>query len=692
MVVDIVLPMIELEKEVEKLSLFERLRSTFPVQWNIDADPLLKDRYFIKDNEGKVTENKEELIYRVATALTNEASQIEKFYQMMSSGMFLPNTPTLVNAQRPLGMLSACLVLPTGDSIEEWGKTLYNHMIMVKAGIGTGIDLSEIRQKGAMINTTKGQAGGALGFLNLINESAKLVKQGSVRPSANMGTMRITHPELEDFIKSKAAKINDRGEKEWSELEHFNISITAFDEEFEALFNGRDIPIIEPHTKKMLGYRKGYEILDLITKYVWEGGDPGLLNLTKANKNNPIVNFINPITDEVFGLKMVTNPCGEQWLYAFSVCNLGSLNLSKFTTKRGFDFDTFAIYTEWAIEFLDAVIDANRFPIAEIELMSQHLRNIGLGIMGWADTLLKLKIPYDSEEAIELAEQIMGVFKNSADRMSRELGKRNGVAPVFRGSSNDFRNYERTCIAPTGSISHIAGVSSGIEPNFTFAYTRKTSLRDGTEFFIVNDVLRKQLKGHKDYRKILQEIIDNGGIISNTIAQKMGIKENYFRTTFDVSPEWHIRHQAVFQNYVDNAVSKTINVPEHFTKEDIKRAYKLSWELGCKGITIYRDKSRSYQILNSDKTNNDNGNKNGKSKTLIQQIKNEESNSEESNRKENNSKERIKSRSEEGSSKEEIPKEKINLFKSLNICCDYPNPVQADGCTKCINCGTSYCG
>lgn len=682
--VDIVLPMIELEKQVEKLSLFKRLKSTFPVQWNIDADPLLRDRYFIKDNEGNVIENQEELIYRVATALTDEASQIEKFYQMMSSGMFLPNTPTLINSQRPLGMLSACLVLPTGDSIEQWGRTLYNHMIMVKAGIGTGIDLSEIRQKGAMISTTKGEAGGALGFLRLINESAQLVKQGSVRPSANMGTMRITHPELENFIKSKAAKINDKGEKVWTELEHFNISITAFDEEFEALFDGRDIPIIEPHTKKILGFRKGYEILDLIVKYVWEGGDPGLLNLTKANKNNPIVNLINPITDEAFGLKMVTNPCGEQWLYAFSVCNLGSLNLVKFTTKRGFDFDTFAIYVEWGIEFLDAVIDANRFPIAEIDIMSNHLRNIGLGIMGWADTLLELKIPYDSEEAIELAEQIMFVFRNSADKASHDLAKRNGVAPVFRDTNYDFRNYERTCIAPTGSISHIAGVSSGIEPNFTFAYTRKTSLRDGTEFFVVNNVMRKQLKYHKDYKNIINAIIQNGGILCNAIAQKYAIDIEHFRTTFDVSPEWHIRHQAVFQNYVDNAVSKTINVPEHFTQEQIKKAYKLSWELGCKGITIYRDKSRVYQILNSNKLNNNNGNNNDKS--LIQQIKNEKSSSEESSSEESNGKERIKSRSKESS------KEEINLFKSLNICCDYPNPIQTDGCTKCVNCGHSYCG
>lgn len=670
--------MIRLEEEVEKLNLFDKLKNSFPVEWNTNADPLLNDRYFIKNNNGQIIENKEELIYRVATALTNDVSQIEKFYQMMSSGMFLPNTPTLVNAQRPLGMLSACLALPTGDSIEHWGKTLYDHMIMVKAGIGTGIDLSEIRQKGAIINTTKGEAAGAIAFLNLINESAKIVKQGSIRPSANMGTMRITHPELEDFIKSKASVYKKKGGKyvkTWNKLEHFNISITAFDKEFEALFKGKDISIIEPHTGKILGFRRGHEILELIAKHVWDGGDPGLLNLSKANINNPIVDFVNPITNERFGLKVVTNPCGEQFLYAYSVCNLGSIDLSKFVEKE-FDFDTFSIYVEWAIEFLDAVIDNNDFPIAEIDIMSKHLRNIGLGIMGWADTLLKLGIPYDSEEAINLAEQIMIVFKNSADLSSRKLAEKNGVAPVFRNSSNNFRrNYERTCIAPTGSISHIIGTSSGIEPNFTFAYTRKTSLKDGTEFFVINTVLKDYLKQHKphQYNDLLNEIVNNGGIIDNNIARKMGIEHNYFKTTFDVSPEWHIRHQAVFQKYVDNAVSKTINVPEEFTTEEIKKAYKLSWDLGCKGITIYRNNSRSYQILNIGKKKDKD---NGKTwKPLIEQIEKKKT--------------KIKD-NQSRINKEEI--KKINMFKTLNICCDYPNPVQANGCTTCANCGHSYCG
>jgi len=241
--------MISLESEAEKTTLLDKLKTKYPIEWNEDADPLLNDRYFIKNNSGKVIENKEELIYRVVTALTNEDHQIEKFYSMMASGMFLPNTPTLVNAQRPMGMLSACLVLPTGDSIEEWGKTVYDHMLMTKAGIGTGIDLSPIRQKGAIINSTKGEAGGAMGFLDLINASAKLVRQGSIRPSANMGTMRITHPELEEFIKSKASEIKEKNGKHvkvFEKLDHFNISITAYNSEFEALFTGKDIPIVEP--------------------------------------------------------------------------------------------------------------------------------------------------------------------------------------------------------------------------------------------------------------------------------------------------------------------------------------------------------------------------------------------------------------------------------------------------------------
>jgi len=683
----IVLPMISLEKKIENSSLLEKLKRIHPVEWNEDADPLLNDRYFIKSNTGDILEDREELIYRVATALTDEEHQIEKYYSMMASGMFLPNTPTLVNAQRPLGMLSACLVLPTGDSIEDWGKTIYNHMLMTKAGIGTGIDLSPLRQKGALISTTKGEAAGALSLLHLVNESAKIVKQGSIRPSANMGTMRITHPELENFIRSKSSELrkdkNGNEVKVFEKLEHFNISITAFNEEFEALFTGKDIPIIEPHTGRILGHRKGNEILDLIAKHVWDGGDPGLLNLTEANKNNPIVNFLNPITGELFGLKMVTNPCGEQWLYAYSVCNLGSINLAKFANGGHFDYDAFSVYVEWAIEFLDAIIDVNKFPVAEIDIMTKHLRNIGLGIMGWADTLLKLKVPYDSEEAINLAESIMMVFKQSADNKSMEIATKNGVAPVFMNTSNPFRNYERTCIAPTGSISHIAGTSSGIEPNFTFAYTRNTSLRDDTQFFIVNEVLKEYLKQNRprQYDNILKSIIDNGGIISDEIAHTMGIKKNYFRSTFDVSPEWHIRHQAVFQKYVDNAVSKTINVPESFSEYDIKEAYKLSWQLGCKGITIYRDKSRDYQILNSDKKDSDKHGKENqtKTKTLTEQIE------EEGSRKqihENSNQEKIQI---------QIQEIDDDLFKALNICCDYPNVVGDSGCERCINCGWSLC-
>ncbi len=686
----ICLPMIKLEQEVEKLNLFDRLKRIFPVEWNSDADPLLSDRYFIKDNYGQVIENKEELIYRVATALTSEPSQIEKFYQMMASGMFLPNTPTLVNAQRALAMLSACLVLPTGDSIEHWGKTIYDHMIMVKAGIGTGMDMSEIRQRGAMISTTKGEAAGAMAFLNLMNESAKVVKQGSIRPSANMATMRITHPELENFIKSKGAewKLNkktNKTEKVWDKLEHFNISITAYNEEFEALFSGKDIPIIEPHTGKILGFRRGHELLDLIAEYVWDGGDPGLLNLTEANKNNPIVDFVNPITNERFGLKMVTNPCGEQWLYFYSVCNLGSINLTKFVHDGQFDLGAFSVYVEWGVEFLDAVIDANRFPIAEIEIMSKHLRNIGLGIMGWADTLLMMGISYNTEEAITLAKQIMVTFRSSANYSSQKIAELNGVAPVFRGSEHTYRNYERTCIAPTGSISHIAHTSSGIEPNFTFAYTRKTSLRNGTEFFIVNPILKAWLKRNrpKRYDEILNKIIDNGGIISDEIASlDMAMQPNYWKTTFDVSPEWHIRHQAVFQSYVDNAVSKTINVPEEFTTEDIKRAYKLSWELGCKGITIYRNNSRSYQILNSNKKKEVSNAKTYTQRTSEKQIGETPSRNAS---KESQSQSQSKG---ERQSKEIIPQEMIE--RDL-ICCDNPNHIKEEGCTRCLNCDWSAC-
>ena len=678
--------MFRLEEEVEKQSLFERLVEQFPLEWNDDADPLLSERYLVKNDTGKVIETKEELVYRVATALTNDPSQIEKFYHMMASGIFLPNTPTLVNAQRPLAMLSACLVLPTGDSIEEWGRTISDHLIMTKSGIGTGIDLSHIRQKDAMISTTKGEAAGALAFLNLVHEGAKTIRQGSIRPSANMATMRITHPDIIEFIKCKSSEYKyDRTTKKdvkvWDKLQQFNISITATDEEMEALFSGNDIPIIEPHTKKILGWRNGKEILDTIAFYVWDGGDPGLLNLTKANKGNPIVSLINPVTGELFGLKFVTNPCGEQWLYAYSVCNLGSINLTKFVSRGLFDFDKFAIYVEWGVQFLDSVIDANKFPIPEINIMTQHLRNIGLGIMGWADLLLMLEVPYDSDRAINLATEIMSTFKNSVDQSSRELAIKNGVAPVFRGSKHDFRNYERSCIAPTGSIATIIGVSTGIEPNFSYAYTRFTSLKNGAKFHILNDVLKKYIKKHKpdNYYMIIQEILKHNGQVTDRIAYDLlGMKENFFKSSFDVSPEYHIRHQAVFQKFVDNAVSKTINVPEDFTQQDIKNAYKLSWELGCKGITIYRNNSRSYQVLN-----------NGNNTEFIDAETYKEGTSKELT---------SRTTAQKGTSKNEEKKWEIFSQETLNSidavltkCCTAPHHIKQEGCTTCTNCGWSKC-
>ena len=685
--------MYKLEQEVEKLTQFEQLKNHFPVEWNEDAYPLLKERYLVKDDNGTVIETNEQLIYRVATTLTSEPSQIEKFYHMMASAMFLPNTPTLVNASRPLKMLSACLVLPTGDSIEEWGKTIHDHMIMTKAGIGTGMDLSPLRQEGAMISSTKGQAAGALAFLDMLNKGAEIVVQGSIRPSANMATMRITHPDVMDFIKSKASEfkyIGDDNEKTktWDKLKHFNISITATDEEMEALFLGKEIPIIEPHTGRNLGSRNGAEILNTIAHYVWDGGDPGLLNLTKANKNNPIINLINPITGEAFGFKWATNPCGEQWLYVYSVCNLGSINLTKFVLESGkFDFGTFSIYVEWGVEFLDAVIDANEFPVPEINILTRHLRNIGLGIMGWADLLLMLEIPYDSDRAIALADNIMNVFKNSADYSSHKIAEKDGVAPVLRETKQTFRNYERSCIAPTGSIATILGVSTGIEPNFTFAYTRNTSLKDGTKFHNVNwvmkDIIRKYNPEH--YDEILDEIINNNGMVTDEIASKIGLEENFLKTTFDVSPEWHIRHQAIFQHYVDNAVSKTINVPEDFTEEQIKDAYKLSWELGCKGITIYRDKSRSYQILNTEKKKKVHA-KRKRVSPLIEQIKEEIFS-------ENKNKIKVKSwtSTKENSKESEKIIATLNTFKSLNDCCENPKHVKEEGCTRCLNCIWTAC-
>jgi len=707
----------KLEDAIKMDRLLDSYRTMFPIEWSEHADRILEDRYFAKDKDGKPTEDAHGMLQRVVRTVANgDLANAEKYYEMIASGKFLPNTPTFVNADRPLGFLSACLVLPTGDSIEEWAESHKNHMICTKAGVGTGFDFSSIRQSGSIIKSTGGEAAGVMGMFTLLSTSAEVVKQGSIRPSANMGTLRINHPEIMDFIRSKRSRIEYYKDKKdgkikerkvFDKFQNFNISVTAFDHELEVLFSGGNIDLLNPKTGEVVGILNGFEFLKEVSELVHDGGDPGFLFLTPANKMNDIINLINPITLEKFGLKFATNPCGEQWLYVFSVCNLGSLNLSKFVLYGRFDFELFRVYVDWAYDFLNDVIDVNRFPLAEIDIMSKYIRNIGLGLMGWADALIKLNISYDSDEAIKFGTDVLTLFKATVDEHNAELAKTQGQAPVYIDTDIMKRNYETTCIAPTGTISMIAGCSSGIEPNFSFAIVKKTTIKSNNGiFYMVNEALTDFLENkfqHKPQRDaILKQITDNGGVFNDDIARELGFPSHEmspFKTIMDISPEWHIKHQALFQSFVDNAVSKTINVPESFTPEDIISAYKLAWKSGCKGITIYRNNSRSYQVLNIEKKiEEDNAEKvtSLKTENPIQSRKNQSKESYQNYQIQEERKEII-----DVSPKLYYPPISTtvgsNAYSDISRispigCCESYSPIKTNGCTTCGSCGNSWCG
>ena len=432
-----------------------------------------------------------------------------------------------------------------------------------------------------------------------------------------MATLRITHPDILKFIESKAseevAKYDKKTgvftlEKVFEKNQMFNISITGTDEEIEPIFTNGEIALRDPVTGELTGtYIDGAALLESVAMHVWDGGDPGMLFIDASNKTNDIMHLTNPLTGEVFGFKIVTNPCGEQWLYAYSVCNLGSMNLTKYYNEGmidSFDYVSFTKDVKLAIRFLDDVLTVNKFPLPEIRVMSDWLRNIGLGVMGWADLLVMKGVRYDSAYAIDFAEELMEVFKDAADEANRDLYKERGGAPVYADTGILKRFYETTCIAPTGTISMLAGCSSGIEPNFGYIMKKQTTIGD---YFMINEALERRVNmylGSINAELFYSKLSNNGGQFNDLLARSLGyenMEECPFVTTFDVSPSFHLMHQSVFSRYVDNAVSKTINMPESATVEDIKSIYEQAWRMGLKGITVYRDKSRGYQVLNVEK-------------------------------------------------------------------------------------------
>ncbi|MGI6767178.1 MAG: vitamin B12-dependent ribonucleotide reductase [Lentihominibacter sp.] len=556
---------------------------------------VLERRYLGKDVDGNVTEDVEEMFRRVSNAIAaadktyDPDADVEKvsdeFFELMTSLKFLPNSPTLMNAGRPLGQLSACFVLPVGDSMEEIFDAVKNAALIHKSGGGTGFSFSRIRQKGAQVKSTGGVASGPVSFMKVFNAATEAVKQGGTRRGANMGILRIDHPDILEFISCK---------KDTSDITNFNISIGITEKFMEAVENREDYDLIDPKTGVAVDHLNAGKVYKLIVDSAWENGEPGIIFLDRLNRDNVV-----PGQGEIES----TNPCGEQPLLPYESCNLGSINLTKMVKyvdgKAQVDYDLLHKTVEEAVHFLDNVIDVNNYPLEIIDQVTKSTRKIGLGVMGFADLLLLMGIPYNSDQGVKLAEKIMKYINTVGHTVSKKLARERGAFPLFETSiyANDeeIRNGTVTTIAPTGTLSIIGGCSSGVEPVFAYVYIR--NVMDGDEFMEVNPILMEKLKEAGVYSEELMKKIAREG----TIAHCREIPEEIRRVfvcAHDISPIDHIKMQAAFQRHTDNAVSKTVNFESTATKEDVDEVYKLAYKEGLKGVTIYRDGSRDGQVLN----------------------------------------------------------------------------------------------
>ena len=561
-----------------------------------NALKVLKKRYLKKNSQGKVIENPSGMFHRVANHVAQSENRFRKgksaedtaaeFYEMMAGLEFLPNSPTIMNAGKDLGQLSACFVIPIGDSLDSIFQAVKNTAIIHQTGGGTGFSFSNLRPKDDRVSSTGGIASGPVSFMKVFNTGTEVIKQGGTRRGANMGVLRVDHPDILEFI---WAKDNPQ------ELVNFNISVAVTDKFMKAVKQGRSYPLINPRTKKTVRRLNAKEVFTQISEAAWKMGDPGIIFIDRINSANP--------TPKIGSIES-TNPCGEQPLLPYESCNLGSVNLTKMLRKKGnkfsIDYARLSKTTEEAVRFLDNVIDINHYPLHEIESITKANRKIGLGVMGFADTLILLGIPYNSEEAIKTAGDIMSFIQQVSKNASYKLAKERGAFPNFNDSiyygsgSLPLRNATTTTIAPTGTLSIIAGCSSGIEPLYAVSFARE--ILDGLRLVEINPIFRKMASSAGIYNEELVSAVSRSESIQEIPSIPREIKE-LFVTTFDITPSWHVRMQAVFQKHVDNAVSKTINLPATATKKDIEDAFLTAYSLGCKGVTVFRNGSRPKQVL-----------------------------------------------------------------------------------------------
>ena len=578
--------MAEIRKARERFGIEEKL--------TYNAMAVLERRYLLRDETGKIIETPGKLFRRVAKAIAVVEKKYkgdvkkteEEFFNLMSRLEFLPNSPTLFNAGAPLKQLSACFVLPIDDSLESIFSAVKQTAKIEQSGGGVGFSFSKLRPKGDIVRSTMGVASGPVSFMRVFDTATDVIKAGGKRRGAMMGVLRVDHPDIIEFITAKQKP---------GMLTNFNISVGVTDRFMDAINKNKDYKLINPRTGKVAKKLNARNVWDLIIESAWKTGDPGVIFIDEINRKNPTKHI---------GLIETTNPCGETCLHPYESCNLGSINLTKMLKKKDekylIDYDKLRKTIRLAVKFLDNVIDANVYPLPEIEKATKANRRIGLGVMGFADMLVLLGIPYNSNEALKIAEKVMKFIADESHKISVELGKSRGSFPNFKGSVWDkkgykaMRNATTTVIAPTGTLSIIAGVSSGIEPLFAIAFVRKVLA--GRRLLEINRIFEEVAKEKKFYSANLMMQIAKKGSVQGLKEVPKDVKK-LFIIALEIKPEWHVKMQAVFQRYTDNSVSKTINFSPNATIKDVKKAYELAYKLKCKGITIYRYGSKPEQVL-----------------------------------------------------------------------------------------------